>query len=101
MTCNESVGVQGGSESAFGTADTDSPRAEQGRLPDQGNSPIGATPDSCDVLKWPRPVRLGERAVGWPASEVAALNAARIAGKTDQEIRALVVKLEAARKAAA
>jgi prophage regulatory protein len=39
--------------------------------------------------------------VGWPSSEVEALNAARIAGKTDQEIRVLVVKLEAARKAAA
>ena len=35
------------------------------------------------------------------AGEVAALNAARIAGKSDEEIRALVVKLEAARKAAA
>jgi prophage regulatory protein len=44
------------------------------------------------------PVRIGARAVGWPASEVAALNAARIAGKSDQEIRVLVVKLEAARK---
>jgi prophage regulatory protein len=32
---------------------------------------------------------------------VAALNAARIAGKTDEEIRQLVVKLEAARKMAA
>jgi hypothetical protein len=30
---------------------------------------------------------------------VAELNAARIAGKTDAEIRELVVKLEAARKA--
>ena len=48
-----------------------------------------------------RPVPIGMRAVGWPAHEVAALNAARIAGKTDEEIRALVVKLEAARKAAA
>lgn len=47
---------------------------------------------------WTKPVRLGTRAVGWPSSEVAALNAARIAGKTDEEIRALVVKLEAARK---
>lgn len=43
---------------------------------------------------WTRPVRLGARAVGWPASEVAALNAARIAGKSDEEIRALVAKLE-------
>jgi prophage regulatory protein len=46
-------------------------------------------------------VRLGPRSVGWPASEVAAINTARIAGMTDDEIRALVVKLEAARKAAA
>lgn len=45
------------------------------------------------------PVSLGARAVGWPAHEVAALNAARIAGKPDAEIRALVVKLEAARAA--
>jgi prophage regulatory protein len=50
---------------------------------------------------WPKPVRLGPRSVGWPASEVAAINAARIAGQTDDEIRVLVVKLEAARKSAA
>lgn len=50
---------------------------------------------------WPKPVNLGPRAVGWPASELDALNNARIAGSTDSEIRALVVKLEAARKAAA
>ena len=48
-----------------------------------------------------RQVRIGLRAVGWPSSEVAAINAARIAGKSEQEIRALVVRLEAARKAAA
>lgn len=47
------------------------------------------------------PVQIGLRAVGWPSNEVAAINAARIAGKTDDEIRALVVKLESARKAAA
>jgi prophage regulatory protein len=50
---------------------------------------------------FPRPVSLGGRAVGWPASEVAALNAARISGKSNSEIRDLVVKLEAARKTAA
>lgn len=50
---------------------------------------------------WTKPVSLGARAVGWPADEVAALNAARIAGKTDEEIRTLVIKLEVARKAAA
>lgn len=47
-----------------------------------------------------RPVSLGGRAVGWPASEVAALNAAWIAGKSEAEIRQLVVSLQVARKAA-
>ena len=47
------------------------------------------------------PVSIGARAVGFPESEVEAINAARIAGKSDDEIRSLVVKLEAARKAAA
>jgi prophage regulatory protein len=46
-----------------------------------------------------RPISIGARAVGWPAHEVEAVNAARIAGDSDDEIRALVVKLEAARKA--
>ena len=41
---------------------------------------------------------LGARAVGWPADEVEAINAARIAGRTDEEVRALVSKLEASRK---
>lgn len=50
---------------------------------------------------WTKPISLGARAVGWPSSEVAAINAARIAGRTDGEIRALVIKLEAARKAVA
>ncbi|OIQ76484.1 prophage CP4-57 regulatory protein (AlpA) [mine drainage metagenome] len=50
---------------------------------------------------WTKPISLGARTVGWPSSEVAAINAARIAGKTDEEIRVLVVKLEAARKSAA
>ncbi len=49
---------------------------------------------------WPKPVKLGPRSVAWPASEVAALNAARIAGMADIEIRALVANLEAARKSA-
>jgi len=47
---------------------------------------------------WTKPVSLGARAVGWPADEVEAINAARIAGKTDEEVRALVSKLEASRK---
>jgi prophage regulatory protein len=50
---------------------------------------------------WTKPVSLGARAVGWPSSEVATLNAARISGKSNSEIRDLVVKLESARKTAA
>lgn len=49
---------------------------------------------------WPRPVGLGARAVGWPAGEVAEMNAARIAGRTDAEIESLVLRLEEARSAA-
>ena len=46
---------------------------------------------------WTKPVSLGARAVGWPSDEVEAINSARIAGNTDEEIRVLVKKLEAAR----
>lgn len=49
---------------------------------------------------FPKPVNLGARAVGWPSDEVVALNAARIAGKSNEEIRDLVAKMEAARKVA-
>lgn len=47
---------------------------------------------------WTKPVSLGARSVGWPADEIAALNGARIAGKSNDEIRTLVSKLELARK---
>ena len=47
---------------------------------------------------WTKPVSLGGRAVGWPSDEVEAINAARIAGKTDDEIRKIVANLEAARR---
>ena len=50
---------------------------------------------------WPRPVSLGARAVAWPADEVQALNAARIAGKGDGDIRKLVQRLHEARSAGA
>ena len=50
---------------------------------------------------WPKPVKLGPRSIGWPSSEVAAINAARIASMSDDEIRALVVRLELARKSSA
>ncbi|KTC87022.1 helix-turn-helix transcriptional regulator [Legionella brunensis] len=47
---------------------------------------------------WTKPISLGARAVGWPANEISALNAARIAGKSNDEVRDLVKQLEAARK---
>ncbi len=50
---------------------------------------------------WPKPISLGARAVGWRATEIDAMNAARIAGKADDDLRKLVVKLEAERKLAA
>ena len=48
---------------------------------------------------WTQPVKLGPRAVGWPADEVSALIAALIAGQPDETIRGLVRQLEAARTA--
>lgn len=47
------------------------------------------------------PVKLGERVAAWPADEVEAINAARIAGKTTDEIRELVTQLEQQRTAQA
>ena len=47
---------------------------------------------------WPKPVAIGARAVGFPAAECEAVIAARIAGKSDDEIRALVARLVSARK---
>ena len=43
------------------------------------------------------PVQIGQRSVGWPDHEVEAINQARIAGKSDADIRALVDRLHAAR----
>jgi prophage regulatory protein len=40
-----------------------------------------------------RPVKLGGDRVGWPAYEVEEINLARIAGKTEDEIRLLVAEL--------
>lgn len=42
-------------------------------------------------------IALGVRSVGWPAHELDAIAAARISGKTEDEIRALVQDLIAAR----
>lgn len=47
---------------------------------------------------FPTPVKLGERAVGWLAAEVDAVIQARVSGKPDAEIRALIRQLVDARQ---
>jgi prophage regulatory protein len=42
---------------------------------------------------WPKAVSIGIRSVGWPSDEIIAINAARIAGQTDEQIRDLVKRL--------
>lgn len=55
-------------------------------------------------LKWvdegkaPPPVKLSERTTAWIAREVQALKQAHIAGKSTEEIKRLVLDMEAARK---
>ncbi|MDO9271367.1 MAG: AlpA family phage regulatory protein [Methylobacter sp.] len=46
-----------------------------------------------------RPVKIGGDRSAWPQSEIVAINQARVAGKSDNEIKALVVSLEVARVA--
>ncbi len=43
-------------------------------------------------------VAISQRAKGWPDYEVDAINAARVAGKSNDELRQLVIKLHARRK---
>lgn len=62
-----------------------------------GLLPLDHLPAHCARL-WTKPVSLGPRAVGWPAHEIDALNAARISGKTDAQIRELVESLHTKRK---
>lgn len=50
---------------------------------------------------FPKPILLGPRMVGWRESEIAAVNAARVRGASETEIRSLVINLEASRKSAA
>jgi prophage regulatory protein len=70
------------------------------------------TPDVCAVTGmarptlyeamakglFPRPIKLGEKSSAWPCRDVDAMCAARIRGATEDQIRALVVELTAARK---
>lgn len=46
-----------------------------------------------------RPVKIGGDRSAWPKSEIYAINKARIAGKSDEEIKQLVTELHAARVA--
>ncbi len=44
-----------------------------------------------------KPVSIGGDRVAWPQNEIEAINQARIAGKSDEDIKQLVIELEAAR----
>jgi prophage regulatory protein len=50
---------------------------------------------------FPAPIRCGKRLNLWPEDEVTAINSARIAGKSDDEIKSLVSSLIAQREEAA
>lgn len=97
---------------------TAAPSADYGN-PDRAFSPAALvphalmrTPDVCAVTGmarptlyeamakglFPRPIKLGTNSSAWPASEVNTMCAARIAGKSEDEIRALVIDLTEARK---
>ncbi len=45
-----------------------------------------------------KPVPIGLRSVGWPKDEVVAINTARIAGQSDEQIRELVKRLHTRRE---
>lgn len=53
--------------------------------------------EAIKVGLFTKPVPIGQRSVGWPDYEVVAINAARIAGKSEAEIRELVNRLHAKR----
>jgi prophage regulatory protein len=61
--------------------------------------PDGRSSHYSDIAAglWTRPVKTGARSIAWPEHEIDALNAARLAGKSDEEIRAVVAALHAAR----
>ena len=46
-----------------------------------------------------KPVRIGQRSVGWPSEEVQAIILARVAGQSETEIRDLVCRLHTKRTA--
>jgi len=46
----------------------------------------------------PEPIHVGPRAVAWPSNETETILAARVAGRSDDEIKKLVKLLVAARR---
>jgi prophage regulatory protein len=62
----------------------------------RGRAPSTHWSDIADGL-CTRGVHTGPRSVGWPESEIAAINRARVAGWTEDEIKQIVVELDAAR----
>lgn len=46
---------------------------------------------------FPKPIKISERSSGWPEDEVEAINTARVAGATKEQIRELVARLHAKR----
>jgi prophage regulatory protein len=51
--------------------------------------------------QFPPPIALGDRAVAWPSHELDLILSAMVAGKSDDEMRALVADLVAQRKLSA
>ncbi len=48
----------------------------------------------------PPPIKLGKRSSAWAEDEIQRINSARLAGRSDKEIKALVTSLVAQRKEA-
>ena len=73
------------------------------RMPDVTAATALAKPTLYRQIKnglFPRPVKLG-RVSAWPSDAVNTVISARIAGKSDEEIRAIVADLQRQRSAAA
>ena len=60
----------------------------------QTNIPNSTIHDHVKKGLFPHPIKLGERISGWLESEVTAIMGARIAGKSETEIKELVLSLE-------
>ena len=53
--------------------------------------------DDAAIGLFTKPVKIGARAAAWPAHEVDAVLRARVSGKSEEQLRALVKSLHAAR----